>query len=243
MSDERSDGRPVLSVIVPVYNETRTVDELLQRVLDVPLDKQVVVVDDGSTDGTGTILQRRENDGRVQLRRHQQNRGKGAAIRTGLEVARARLTIVQDADLEYDPQDYPRLIAPLLAGDAQVVYGSRYCRGAPGARHWSVCRAGVWVLNQCVWWLYGQRLTDQATCYKVLSTELLSRLDLQCERFEFCAEVTAKVCRLGLKIHEVPIRYDARTVADGKKLRWRDGASALACLWRWRRWRGSSVAC
>ena len=243
MSDERSDGRPVLSVIVPVYNETGTVDELLRRVMDVPLDKQVVVVDDGSTDGTATILQRWENDGRVQLRRHQQNRGKGAAIRTGLEVARARLTIVQDGDLEYDPQDYPRLIAPLLAGDAQVVYGSRYCRGASGARYWSVCRAGVVVLNQCVWWLYGQRLTDQATCYKVLSTEVLKRLDLQCERFEFCAEVTAKVCRLGLKIHEVPIRYDARTVADGKKLRWRDGASALACLWRWRRWRGSSVAC
>ena len=101
-----------------------------------------------------------------------------------------------------------------------------------------MCRAGVGLLNLCVWWLYGQRLTDEATCYKAFPTELLRRLDLQCERFEFCPEVTAKVCRLGLTIREVPIAYHPRSVADGKKIRWRDGAAALACLWRWRRWQG-----
>ena len=159
----------------------------------------------------------------------------GCSTRSG---SRGRFTIVQDADLEYDPEDYARVIAPLERGEAQVVYGSRYSPGAP--RHWNVCRAGVGLLNLCVWWLYRQRLTDEAMCYKAFPTELLRQLDLQCERFEFCPEVTAKVCRLGLAIREVPIDYQPRSVGDGKKIRWRDGLQAMVCLWKWRRWEDGS---
>jgi len=232
---------PVLSVIVPVYNEEQTIDELIRRVLAAPYDKQVIVVDDGSTDGTVEILEKWEEHPQVELFQHSDNRGKGAAIRTGLEHAEGRFTIVQDGDLEYDPQDYPKLIGPLLSGDAQVVYGSRYLRkGSRPRQPWRVLRFGVSVLNVCVRLLYGARLTDEATCYKAFPTDLLRVMDLQCERFEFCPEVTAKACRLGVKILEVPIRYDARTIQAGKKIRWIDGLESLATLWRWRHWRVKS---
>jgi dolichol-phosphate mannosyltransferase len=228
----------LLTVIVPVFNEAGTVEEMLRRVLAAPYDKQVIVVDDGSTDGTTTLLEKWE--GKVELLRHSRNRGKGAAIRTGLEHVRGRFVIIQDADLEYDPRDYPRLIEPLLRGEAQVVYGSRYLRnlrrgeGKPGR----LFRWGVSVLNLCVRLWYGVRLTDEATCYKAVPTSLLRQMDLQCERFEFCPEVTAKICRLGLRILEVPIHYHPRTVEAGKKIRWRDGWDALATLWQWRNWHG-----
>ena len=194
---------PLMTVIVPVFNEVATVEALLRRVgAAAPEDKQVIVVDDGSTDGTGEILDRWEEAGRIELVRHDRNRGKGAAIRSGLEYAQGRFTIIQDGDLEYDPADYERLLAPLLAGEADVVYGSRYLRrrgesgeaggaglavrsqaGAweregvgrqPGQRrNWSVFRAGVSVLNLAVRLLYGQRLTDEATCYKAFPTDVL----------------------------------------------------------------------
>ena len=228
---------PVLTVIVPVYNEVRTIKELLRRVLAAPYGKQVVVVDDGSTDGTVEALEKWEGHSEVELLQHSKNRGKGAAIRTGLEHAQARFTIIQDGDLEYDPEDYRRLVEPLLSGEAQVVYGSRYLRrkGEP-RRRWRLFRCGVAVLNVCVRLLYGARLTDEATCYKAFPTALLRAMDLECERFEFCPEVTAKASRLGLKIQEVPISYDARSVQSGKKIRWTDGLAALGTLWRWRHW-------
>jgi hypothetical protein len=173
------------------------------------------------------------------LLEHSNNRGKGAAIRTGLEHAQGRFAIIQDGDLEYAPDEYPRLIEPLLAGQAEVVYGSRYMsRKRQARRSWGVLRCGVTLLNICTRLLYGARLTDEATCYKALSTALLRAMDLQCERFEFCPEVTAKACRLGLSILEVPISYNARGVKAGKKIRWTDGLEALRTLWRWRRWRG-----
>jgi glycosyltransferase involved in cell wall biosynthesis len=173
----------------------------------------------------------------VELLRHAKNLGKGAAIRTGLAQARGRFVIVQDGDLEYDPQDYARVLKPLLSGESQVVYGSRYLERRSGSRRrWSCFRLGVSVLNLCVRLLYGARLTDEATCYKALPTSFLRAMDLCCERFEFCPEVTAKACRLGLTIVEVPIRYDARSTREGKKIRWRDGLAAMATLWRWRRW-------
>ncbi len=234
----RADETLLLTVIVPVYNEVGTIDELLRRVVAAPYEKQVIVVDDGSTDGTAEVLERWEGHAQVELLQHSKNRGKGAAIRTGLEHAQGRFTIIQDGDLEYDPEDYPRLIEPLLAGEAQVVYGSRYLRRAGGPRqYWSPFRCGVAVLNVCVRLLYGARLTDEATCYKAFPTDMLRAMDLECERFEFCPEVTAKACRLGLTIHEVPISYDARSIQAGKKIRWTDGLQALAALWRWHNWR------
>jgi prepilin-type N-terminal cleavage/methylation domain-containing protein len=235
-------GEPLLTVIVPVYNEARTVEELLRRVLAAPYDKQITVVDDGSTDGTAAILQRWKRHAQVEVLTHPTNRGKGAAIRTGLQHARGRFTIIQDADLEYDPQDYPLLIEPLLRGEAGVVYGSRNLAKGPDRAPWSVYRCGVMLLNWCVRVLYGRRITDEATCYKAFPTEVLKAMDLKCERFEFCPEVTAKACRMGLAIREVPIHYRARGVKEGKKLRLQDGWAALKTLWRWRSWqRGEAV--
>jgi glycosyltransferase involved in cell wall biosynthesis len=228
---------PVLTVVVPVYNEVQTIDELLRRVLAASYSKEVIVVDDGSTDGTAKALEAWADRPGVRLLVHTTNQGKGAAIRTALEHARGRFTIIQDADLECDPEDYPVLIEPLLSGEAEVVYGSRYLRRQDRARHrWCLLRWGVSVINAWVRLLYGVRLTDEATCYKVLPTAVLRKMDLQCRGFEFCPEVTAKLCRLGLRIDEVPIRYFPRAARAGKKLRWRDGLKAAATLWKYRRW-------
>ncbi len=226
-----------LTVIVPVYNESSTIDELLRRVMAAPYDKQVIVVDDGSTDGTAEALGKWEDHPQVDFVRHGENRGKGAAIRTGLAQARGRYTIIQDADLEYNPEDYPRLIEPLLNGEAQVVYGSRALnKELDGRRSWCLFRVGVKLLNLAFRLLYGLRVTDEATCYKAFPTVALREMDLACERFEFCPEVTAKACRLGLRITEVPIRYEPRSMAEGKKIRWTDGIEAFVTLWRWRKW-------
>jgi dolichol-phosphate mannosyltransferase len=251
---------PLLSVVVPVFNERQTIDEIIRRVLAAPYEKQVIVVDDGSTDGTSSALEKWEGHPKVELLQHSRNRGKAAAIRTGLDSARGRFTIIQDADLEYDPEQYPALIELLVRGEAQVVYGSRYLEHLtkpPGRTGQSpfllrglrkkgdsprrsggwMFRWGVSLLNVAARVLYGVRLSDEATCYKAFPTDLLKSLDLQCERFEFCPEVTAKVCRLGLTIREVPIRYHARSKHQGKKIRWRDGVMALRTLWKWRNWR------
>lgn len=228
---------PLLTIIVPVFNEATTITELMRRVLEAPYRKQVIVVDDGSSDGTTQRLETWEGQPNVELLAHFQNRGKGAAICTALECARGRFTVIQDADLEYDPQDYPQLIEPLLSGEADVVYGSRNLnRSWSRGRRRSLCGLGVHVLNVCLRLLYGVRITDEATCYKVFPTAALKAMGLQCERFEFCPEVTAKACRLGLKILEVPIRYDPRSVREGKKIRWIDGWQALGTLWKYRHW-------
>jgi glycosyltransferase involved in cell wall biosynthesis len=155
-----------------------------------------------------------------------------------LAAARGDVTLIQDADLEYDPDDYPKLVEPIRNGDADVVYGSRY-RCQENYLPWTPNRVCVHLLNVMVRMLYRQRITDEATCYKVFRTDLLRRLDLQCERFEFCPEVTAKVCRAGVPIREVPIRFHPRFAADGKKIRWKDGVEAVWTLLRWRlkRWR------
>jgi glycosyltransferase involved in cell wall biosynthesis len=277
----------LLTVIVPVFNEKGTIDQLLRSVMVATIPsydigaqeadrgtawKQVVVVDDGSTDGTAEKLKAWERQ--LIVVSHGANRGKGAAIRTGLRFATGTYTVIQDADLEYDPRDYTRLLEPLLAGEADAVYGSRYLtrtnvrgprtkvvsvgagsgdprttvekesgdRSPHSNARWSMCRWGVGLLNLAVRWLYGVRLSDEATCYKVFRTDDLRAMDLKCEGFEFCPEVTAKACRMGLSIREVPISYNARTVAEGKKIRWRDGLSALATLWRWRKWQPPTVS-
>src|SRR5437870_10763020 len=175
---------PLLTVIIPLFNEAPTVDELVQRVLDVPIEKQVIVVDDGSTDGGAVLLEKWRASATVLLLSHASNRGKGAAIRSALEHAVGRFTIVQDADLEYDPREYLKLIDILKAGDSDVVLGSRYFDGSQGANLFF--RFGVGVLNLVVKLLYGVKLSDEATCYKVTSTSILRQMALRCERFEFC---------------------------------------------------------
>jgi len=238
MSHAQSSGSaPTLTVIIPVFNEARTLEAVLQEVLQTPYEKQILIVDDGSADGTIGLLERLESAHPIDVLRHVENRGKGAAIRTALTVATGRFTIIQDADRELSPADYPRLIEPLLAGNADFVIGSRFLE----SRRRSLSRAGVSLLNRCVRLLYGVRLTDEACGYKALPTATLRTMNLQCERFEFCPEVVAKACRLGLRITEVPVRYHPRGTADGKKLRYRDGIDAIATLWRWRRWTPDSV--
>jgi glycosyltransferase involved in cell wall biosynthesis len=224
-----------LTIIVPVFNEERTIGELLARLAPGPYpDRQVIVVDDGSTDGTPELLREwAARPGWLVLTRSV-NRGKGSAVRLGLEHAVGEVTVVQDADLEYDPADLPTVVEPVLRGEAQAVYGSRVLGGHPGRPWYSPYRLAVAALNRLARILYGQRLTDHATCYKALPTDLWRALELRAERFELCAEVTAKLGRLGVPIREVPIRYRPRTRAEGKKIGWRDALSAARTFIRWR---------
>jgi glycosyltransferase involved in cell wall biosynthesis len=221
----------VLSVVIPCYNEASTVRSLLERVAAVPVVRELVVVDDGSTDGTRGILQRALDSWpaeRPPLRVLLQpcNRGKGAALREGFRAATAPLTIVQDADLEYDPREYPKLIQPILDGDADAVYGSRFA-GFPRRvlYYWHSLgnRALTTLSNMCT----NLNLTDMETCYKVFRTEILKSIPIRSDRFGFEPEITAKAARLGLRIYEVPISYRGRTYAEGKKIGWKDGLSAV----------------
>jgi len=216
-------------VLVPVYDEERTIRELLSRVEAAPYAKEIIVVDDGSTDGTGEILS--EYDGRsgYTVLRHDRNRGKGAAIRTAIAHAKGLVSIVQDADLEYDPNDYPLLVEIIRKGYSDVVYGSRYIskkNDLPTTKF----KLGVLSLNLMVRLLYRHPMTDEATCYKAFRTSLLKDIGLTCERFEFCPEVTARVIRRGHRIIEVPISYRYRTAAEGKKIGMRDFLEAVWCL-------------
>ncbi|MBI4859708.1 MAG: glycosyltransferase family 2 protein [Candidatus Riflebacteria bacterium] len=220
-----------LSVVIPVYNEARTVAELVSRVASSPVEKELVIVDDGSSDGTGAALDALSGPG-VRVIHHPVNRGKGMSIRTALEQVSGDLVIVQDADLEYDPADYPALIQPILDGRAQVVYGTRFHPGNQMgySRFKIAARMLTWLVNL----LFGARITDEATCYKVFKTEVIKAIPLRCERFEFCPEITAKVLKRGIAIVEVPIRYAARTEAEGKKIRFRDGVEAFWTLLKYR---------
>jgi len=222
-----------LSVIVPVYNERGTIRELLDRVERVPLEKEVVVVDDGSSDGTRELLAAWEGRPGHVVRYHERNRGKGRAIRTGLEAASGDVVVVQDADLEYDPQDFVAMLEPIRAGRARAVYGSRWLR--PENRHAvPLYYLGGLVVTWAARLLYGLRITDEATCYKMVDARLLRELDLACERFEFCPEVTAKLALRRVPITEVPISYDARRKDEGKKIGWRDAVEAVWTLLRLR---------
>jgi len=220
----------VLGVIVPAYNEAATLQTILARVLHQPCVAQVVVVDDASTDGTPEITRRVAADPRVQVIRHDRNRGKGAALQTGLAAITAPLVIVQDADLEYDPLDYARLIAPILEGRADVVYGFRGFAGHTAYSYWFVMgnRAVTTITNM----LFNCYIQDMATGFKVMRTELMRRLRLRVNRFATDAEITARLLRLGYRIHEIPIAYYARNRQEGKKVTWRDGVRALATLLR-----------
>lgn len=223
----------LLSILVPVFNEAATVAATIARVraVDLPIQREIIVVDDGSTDETWTLLQALDGPDLLLLR-HPGNRGKGAALRTALDAAKGDLSVVQDADLEYDPDDLPALIAPLLAGEADMVYGSRFLARPKGMK--PVFRLGNWVLAWIATLLYGHRVTDEATCYKVFRTKLLRSMNLRCTGFEFCPEVTAKGLRSHVRFIEVPIRYEARGANEGKKLTWRHGAQAIWTLLKYR---------
>jgi glycosyltransferase involved in cell wall biosynthesis len=219
-----------VSVIVPVYNEAANLGALLQAIQSSPVKKEIIIVDDGSTDGTREKLQALPPIDDVTVLFHEQNYGKGAAIRTALNYARGEYVLIQDSDLEYDPQDYPKLLAPLEEGKANVVYGVRPDRPERGLRFF----LGAKLLTHLTNFLYGAGIHDEATCYKVFRRSLLAQFHLQCRRFEFCPEVTAKFCRIGEKIAEVPISYHPRSAVQGKKIRHSDGWLAIWTLIRYR---------
>jgi glycosyltransferase involved in cell wall biosynthesis len=229
----RSRAQPIISVIVPAFNEARTLAIVINALLAEGLLDQIIVVDDGSTDSTSAVLEAFRSTARVVITTHAYNRGKGAAIRTGLALANGRFCVVQDADLEYNPRDLVRLLQPLLAGKALAVFGIRMRPSLEiPERFWFAL--GVQVLNSLVRLLYGKRIQDEATCYKVLPTSLLRSLELRCQRFEFCPEVTAKLCRLKIPILELPIGYTPRLIAEGKKIRFWDALEAAWTLLYWR---------
>ncbi len=222
----------MISVVIPVFNEVDTVAHLLARVRDVPLDKELVVVDDGSTDGTREVLER-ERDSTTRVIFHDANRGKGAALRTGFEHVAGDVVIVQDADLEYDPAEYPRLLAPILDGRADVVYGSRFL-GGPHRVLYFWHSVGNRVLTLLSNMTTNLNLTDMETCYKVFKSDILNQIELDSDRFGFEVEFTAKVARLRCRIYETPISYAGRSYLEGKKIGWRDGIAAFGHILRYR---------
>lgn len=224
-------SNPDLTVIIPVYNEKETILALLERVRAVEIPKQIILVDDGSSDGTREILGQLDLPG-VLVIMHDRNRGKGAAIRTALSQVRGRMVIIQDADLEYDPQDYHLLVQTLERSGGPVVYGSRLLRRNPisSPMFYLGGRTVTFFTNL----LFGSRLTDVPTCYKLFTRELITSLPLRCEAFEFCPEVTALILRRGINIPEVPISYHPRSTAEGKKIGVVDGVQAIWTLLRLR---------
>jgi len=221
--------RPCLSVVVPCYDEAATVAELLERVLDSPWVAEVIVVDDGSTDGTREILAG-VTDARVSVMLHECNQGKGAALRTGITAATSDYVIVQDADLEYDPAEYGDMVGPLENGRADVVFGSRFVSSRPHRvlYFWhSLGNRGLTLLSNM---FTNLNLTDMETCYKAFRREVIQAIDIEEDRFGFEPEVTAKLAQMNLRIFEVGISYSGRTYADGKKIGWRDGVRAVTCI-------------
>ncbi|MFZ9897996.1 MAG: glycosyltransferase family 2 protein [Gemmatimonadaceae bacterium] len=230
------DGIGRLSVLIPVYNERATIDRILDAVHAVPIPKEVVCVDDASTDGTGERLAALHAAGRIDvLVRHDRNRGKGAAIRTALAASTGDVVIVQDADLEYDPADWPGLLAPIAAGKADAVFGSRFL-GGPHRVLYFWHSVGNWVLTLLSNMLTNVNLTDMETCYKAIRGDLARSLPLTSDRFGFEPEVTARLVQAKARIYEVPISYSGRTYAEGKKISWRDGVAAVWHILRFNLW-------
>jgi len=224
-----------LSILIPVFNERHTVELLLKRVEAVPYEKEIIVVDDASSDGTREILERLScnNRGQMRLFVHTRNRGKGAAIRTAIEHVTGDIVIIQDADLEYDPQDYPRLLEPILGGHADVVFGNRFHGGPHRVLYFWHYVGNRFLTNLCNM-MTNLNLSDMEVGYKVFRTDVLQRLRLKSDRFGIEPELTVKVAKLGCRIYEVPIAYHGRTYAEGKKITWKDGVVALYCILRFR---------
>lgn len=218
-----------LSIVIPVYNEKATIRQIHAAVQAAPLEKEIILIDDGSTDGTREILQQiSAEDTRVFF--HELNKGKGAALRTGFQQASGDIVIIQDADLEYDPRQYGKLIQPILDGNADVVYGSRFVTGDYHRVHYFWHMLGNRFLTLLSNMLTNLCLTDMETCYKVFRREVLQKVTIEENRFGFEPEITAKIARLNLRIYEVGISYAGRSYQEGKKIGWQDGFSALRCI-------------
>ena len=227
----------LLSIIVPVYNEVRTVSAVIERLIaiDLPVAREIIVVNDGSTDGTREALAEFESripnpESRVRVIHVDQNAGKGAAIRRGFNEAGGTIVAIQDADLELDPQQLSTLVAPILSGEADVVYGSRFLAGRPSAP-WLTIAANR-ALTTATNVLFGSSITDMETCYKIMRTEVARSLQLDANRFDIEPQITARVLRRGHRIHELPVKFEPRSRAQGKKIGWRDGFRAVEVLFK-----------
>lgn len=227
----------MVSFVIPAYNERLYIENVIRALDNIVLPdgvaRELVVVDDGSTDGTADFVESiADVNALIRVRRMSQNSGKGAALRAGFKAARGDVIIVSDADLEYDPSDIPNVLAPLLDEQAQIVYGSRFLGEAKNMKFANYVANRILTLTVNV--LYHGGITDEATAYKAFSREVLDSINLTCKGFEFCPEITAKSLRSGYKIHEVPIRYAARSVKEGKKIKWHDGFIAIWTLLKYR---------
>jgi len=232
--------KPLISVIIPAYNEKDTILKIIALVKKVNLSKEIIIIDDFSTDGTREIL-KNIGDEEIKVIFHDKNYGKGHAIRTGINRVEGKIIVIQDADLEYDPQDYYTLVKPIMQGKTKVVYGTRFPRKKdkfwPFFHYFSIFNPYYLankILTLTVDTLYWANITDEPTCYKVFDSTVLKSINLKCERFEFCPEVTAKVRKKGYKIYEVPIHYYPRSVEEGKKIKFKDAWEAIWTLIRYR---------
>ena len=227
-----------LSIVIPVFNEVNTIKGILERIQEVHLpqiaNREIVVVDDYSTDGTRDVLAAYKDQTTIKIIHHDRNRGKGAALRTGIAHTTGSLVIIQDADLEYDPQEYPKLLAPIMAGKADVVYGSRFAGGESKRVLYYWHFLGNKFLTTLSNMFTNINLTDMETCYKVFRGEIIRSIRIEEDRFGFEPEVTSKVARMGCRIFEVGIGYSGRTYAEGKKINWKDGVRAIWCILRYR---------
>ena len=230
---------PLVSIVVPVYNEAGLIEQTLRRVLASPLEKEVIVVDDASTDGTSEVLARLARQLPIRVLTHPANRGKGAAVRTGFQAATGSILLIQDADLEYDPADYSALIEPIRQGEADAVIGSRFLRqrprfftprGDPFFSHYVGNKVIIWLTNL----LYGFHATDYEGCYKAFSREVIEATPVLADGFEFDNELICKLLRRRRRIAEVPIRYHPRDYRDGKKIRWPHGVKMVWTILKWR---------
>jgi glycosyltransferase involved in cell wall biosynthesis len=225
-----------LSVVIPVYNEIATLEKVVGRVAAVPIRKEIILVDDGSTDGSRELLDRlaAAHPGVVRPFKHEHNKGKGAALKTGFGQARGDVVLIQDADLEYDPADYPKLLRPIREAGADVVYGSRFLVGDYARVHLFWHYMGNRFLTFLSNVFTGLNLTDMETCYKVFRREVVQKIDIKSRRFTIEPELTAKIARQRVRIFEVPISYAGRNYGEGKKITWKDGLAALWAIVRYR---------
>jgi dolichol-phosphate mannosyltransferase len=222
-----------LSVIIPAYNEQGTVRQIIDKVKALPIEKDIIVIDDGSTDGTTGVLKALPAEKNLTVLFHERNRGKGAAIRTGIPHATGDIVVIQDADLELDPNEIPSLIAPIQANTADVVFGARFLKNPPKIRF--ISKVANFAVTATANILYGGHITDEAAGYKVFRSDVLRALNLKCERFEFCPEVTAKVLKKGYRLVEVPVSFiNPRSKEGGKKIGWKDGVQAIWTLFKYR---------